>query len=108
MSTRPLRRCAVRSSWLPLVLLLVALAAPSAAQEPEVLSPAEVATEAQQVLTGLLRLEARIHHEAQFEHHLAEIESLGRRVARLERDSDLDTLETQPLRELRPLAPAVA
>ncbi|MAQ14959.1 MAG: hypothetical protein CMN30_09210 [Sandaracinus sp.] len=93
----------MRSSWLPLVLLLVALAAPSAAQEPEVLSPAEVATEAQQVLTGLLRLEARIHHEAQFEHHLAEIESLGRRVARLERDSDLDTLETQPLRELRNL-----
>jgi len=76
-----------------------------AAEEPQagVMSPAEVAAEAQTVITALYRLQARIHHVSQIEHHVAEIGSLGREVKRLVTDSDLDDLDIQPQRELRNL-----
>lgn len=77
--------------------------AEAAADEPAVLSPSGVAAEAQTVITGLYRLQARIHHVSQIEHHVAEIGTLGRQVERLEVDSDLDTLDVQPRRELRNL-----
>ena len=101
-------------------LLVAALLvpAPSAAQDdategPEpveqeraaarVLSPAEVAAEAQTVITSLYRLQARIHHVSEIEHHVARIDALGGEVRRLEADSDLDVLDVQPQRELRNL-----
>ena len=76
---------------------------PEAEAPPAVLSPARVAAEAQTVITGLYRLQARIHHVSQIDHHVAEIGNLGRQVERLRVDSDLDTLDVQPRRELRNL-----
>lgn len=83
-------------------------AAGASAQEDEapaegVMSPSQVAMEAQTVITGLYRLQARLHHVSQIEHHVAEIGRLGRQVERLKVDSDLDTLDVQPRRELRNL-----
>ncbi len=68
-----------------------------------VVRPAEVAAAAQQASATLHQVRARIHHVRDLEHRLIEIESLGREVARLREDSDLDALEAQPVRELRNL-----
>ncbi len=76
---------------------------PAVESTPTVLSPSRVAAEAQTVITGLYRLQARIHHVSQIEHHVAEIGALGGQVERLKVDSDLDTLDVQPRRELRNL-----
>ncbi len=67
------------------------------------MSPAQVAAEAQSVITGLYRLQAQIHHVSQIDHHVAQIDALGREVERLKVDSDLDSLDVQPQRELRNL-----
>ncbi len=113
---RSRRPCAVLRPSLTLSLLSALLVAtPALAQDDEagapaertssaeVMSPAEVAAEAQTVITSLYRLQARIHHVSQIEHHVARIGALGQEVERLKIDSDLDTLDIQPQRELRNL-----
>src|SRR6056297_3163546 len=115
---RSRRPCAVVRTSLTLDLLsALLLADPARAQEEPaepaepaqesrrtyVMSPAQVAAEAQAVITQLYRLQARIHHVSQIEHHVARIGALGNEVKRLKIDSDLDTLDIQPQRELRNL-----